>query len=267
MDKYIIYSKYENLSLLDSTRYLLRLLDIDAIRDTSFESYGCYFSSIAQEKLFLLIQAYNIALASSRGCDLLVLDEDAYYNLVLAKNTIDSNHNLFNDINSKLSKLGVCYTKDTNVIYILDLLVRSGNLDKIKDMQNISFRDFSASLFCNNNLEFNLSILFDLLKLKITFKENKTFFNQEIFNKYFAYKYSAIGLESALDSGSDFIITTSIGVFNMFDKKRSKLSQSINRSLGKIPVLFLSQLLLLSFGIKDEELLAFKYHKFIPKFI
>lgn len=267
MDKYVIYYRYENQSLLDSTKYILSLLDIHASGNDQFESYGDYFSSIVKEKLFLLTQAYNIALASSKECDLLVLDEDAYYNLLDAKNIIDSNPILFDSINRELSNIGISYKRDTNIVYILDLLTLDENLNKIRQKQKVTFKDFSASLFCSNNLESNLSTLFDLFKLKIIFKDNKKFFNHEIFNKNFAYKYSALGFEGALDSGSDFIVTTSMGVFDMFDKKRSKLTQAINRNLGNMPVLFISQLVLLSLGIKDNNLLAFKHHKFIPEFI
>lgn len=267
MDKYIVYYNYKNLSLIDSSISLLKLLDIDFIFDDIFESYGNYFSYIVNEKKFILTQAYNLALAASKERNLLILEEDAYRNLMFAKNLIDNNSNLLKMVNIDLEKLNMKYIKDANIKYILHLLMENENINKIKTLKKVGFYDFEASLFCDYNLEKHLFALFEILNLKISFKDNKSYYQHEIFNENLSYKYSALGFESALDSGCDFIVANSMGMFNMFDNKRSKMEKSINRNLGKMPILFLPQLILLSFGIKNDISLAFRYHKFNPDFI
>ena len=74
-------------------------------------------------------------------------------------------------------------------------------------------------------------------------------------------------MKIAFDLGCDFVIANSIGVFNMFDKKRNKLNKAINRDFINIPVLFLPQVLLLAFGIKDDTKLAFRYHNIPVDFV
>lgn len=272
--KYLIYHNYENLSLIDSSLALLKKLEIPVVGDKTFEYYGGHWGWLVNERIFFLSQAYNIALASNSNAELLVLEEDAYFNLLFAKKHIEENPTLFSLVQSELAKFNLEYNINTKVVYLADLLLK--NISKIKTNQKIKFNDFSVSIFHSSrniaNLQSDLwkDSVIEILKeldLKVDFKENYAVFQNELFNPKLAYKYSAKSFENALDSGSSFILSNSMGVFNMFDKKRSKLSKIINRNFGNIPILFLPQVILLSFGIKNDMELAFRYHKFIPDFI
>ena len=130
MDKYLIYHSYKNLSLLDSSIALLGELSLPFIVINDFEYYGGHWGKLIDENKFFLANAFNIALASSKNCNLLVLEEDAFYNLILAKTYIDENPSLFASIQNSLSKHNLFYNQDVKIIFINDLLVK--NLDSIK---------------------------------------------------------------------------------------------------------------------------------------
>lgn len=275
MSKYLIYYDYDNLSLIDSGMALLKELEIPFVDDDTFEYYGGHWGYVVNERIFFLSQAYNIAKASTIGCDLLVLEEDAYFNLIFAKKHIEENPTLFTLVQSELAKFDLKYSQDTKIIYLNNLLSESQNLEKIKAKNKISFNNFTTSIFhtsrditsLEDKSNANLLKILHILGLDIAYEEHYAFFQNELFSPKITYKYSAKSLEKALDSGSDFVLTNSMGIFEMFDKKRLKLSKAINRDFGNIPVLFLPQVILLSFGIKDDTALALRYHKARADFI
>lgn len=262
MKELSIYYHYDNLSLIDSTLALLQKLGINAKADEKSEYYGGEFGHLINEKLFFIAQAYNIAKA--RDMDLLVLEDDAYKNLAFAKKEIEENPSLFSMVQGELEKFNLKYSQDTNIIHISELLLK--HKDSIRENIKSDFSNFSACAIYSNNLNASLSDeVLRILGLKISFKDNCEFAN--IPNKILAYKYSSKCLENALDYGNDFIITTSSGVFNMLDLERKALLKAANRDLGDIPIMFLPQVLLLAFGIRDESALGFRYHKFSPNFL
>lgn len=269
MSKYVVYNSYENLSLLDSSLSLLDELAIPFVIFNDFEYYGGHWGRLINEDSFSLANAINIAKASSENADLLVLEEDVFYNLALAKKHIEENPSLFSSIQNTLSKYNLAYNQETKVVFINDLLMQ--NLESIKGKIRISFRDFCTSIFhsSRNVIDTTLpnSKLFSLLDLKVLCDDRNAYFQYESFNPNLAYKYSAKALERAFDLGSDFVISNSIGVFDMFDRKRGKINKAINREFIDIPVLFLPQVLLLAFGIKDDTKLAFRYHKIPINFL
>lgn len=269
MSKYLVYHSYENLSLLDSTLALLDELSIPFITSNDFDYYGGYYGKLIDEDRFFLANALNIAKASSKDADLLVLEEDAFYNLTLAKKYIEENPSLFTTIENALSKYKLKYNSDTKVVFINDLLMQ--NLDSIKAKIKLPFSHFSTSIFHSSRNVIDITTayhkLFALLDLKILYDDKNAYFQYELFNPELAYKYSAKGLEMALDLGSDFVISQSMGVFGIFDKRRNKISKIANRDFLNLPVLFLPQVLLLSFGIKDDTKLGFRYHKVPVEFV
>lgn len=267
MSKYLVYHSYENLSLLDSAVALLDELDISFVTSNDFNYYGGYYGRLINEDKFFLANALSIAKASSHNADLLVLEEDAFCNLILAKREIEENSSLFTTIENALSKHNLKYNSNTKVVFINDLLMQ--NLDSIKAKIKLPFSDFRASVFhsSRNMSDIAFSKLFEILDLKILYDDRNAYFQYEIFNPDLAYKYSARGLEMAFDLGSDFVISNSIGVFSIFDKRRNKISKVINRDFLNLPVLFLPQVLLLSFGIKDDTKLGLRYHKVPVDFV
>ena len=263
MDKYLIFTNNKNNSLFESSVELLKLLNINFIDDCIFETYGGYLAYVANPNLFLLSNAFNIAQASKNNSVLLVLDINSYEDILFSKSKIDSNQNLLNAINLELHKYGLEYSKDIKIINFANLL--HNIFDNLKPNILATFdNNFSTSVF---KFYENTHSIFDLLKINVVHNEQNTFFQYEFFNEFLAYKYSAMSLELAVDSGSDFITTMSVGIFNIFDKKRKILSKVANRDLGNIPILFLPQLILLSMGIKDKTILALKRHKFLPDFL
>ena len=255
----LIYHYYDNLSLISSTLALFKRLDIEAVDSEKFEFYGGNF--LLDEKRFFVANAYNIAL--SKGRDLLILEDDAYKNITFSKSQIDENPNLYSLVESELARFKLQYSQDTKIHHLVEIL--GDSLDKIKANLKSDLSDFSVAIFCSDlNTAESLSAILGALNIKVHFIEKNDFF--ALPNKELALKYSAKCFEFALDCGSDFILTTSMGNYEIFDKERKNLSKAANRNLGDMPVLFLPQLLLLAFGIRNESALNFRYHKFEPRF-
>ncbi len=258
----LVYHYYDNLSLISSALALLKRIGIEAVdnqKNEKFEFYGSNF--LLDEKRFFVANAYNIALAKDR--DLLILEDDAYKNITFSKSQIDENPNLYSLVESELTRFNLKYSQDTKISHLVEILCES--LDKIKANLKSDLSDFSVGVFCNDskNAE-SLSKFLNALKVRVNFIEISDFF--ALPNRDLALKYSAQLFENALDCGSDFVLSTSMGNYEIFDKERKNLSKIANRDLGKMPVLFLPQLLLLAFGERNESALNFRYHKFQPEF-
>lgn len=276
MKKYLIYHHYNNLSLIDSSTALLRILNIPFVDDCKFEYYGGYWAYIINDKRFFIAQAYNLALATKHNCDLLILEEDAFYNIAFAKQHIDSDPSLLALIQNELDRFDLCYDSKTQVVLLNDILTKEDSLKSLKQHYKLKFSDFSVSLFHTNrnfaNLHYpndksSLRRILEVLDLKIIYEEYNAFTHALSFNPELSYKYSAKLLENALDSGSDFAISVSMNAFDIFDTQRSKLQKSANRKFVGYPILFLPQIILLAFGINDEAKLALRYHKHKVDFV
>ena len=255
----LIYHYYDNLSLISSALALFKRLDIEAVDSEKFEFYGGNY--LLNEKRFFVANAYNIALSKERN--LLILEDDAFKNIAFSKNRIDENPNLYSTVESELSRFKLTYSQDTKISHLANLLGES--LDKIRANLKSDLSDFSVAVFCSDsNTAEPLGAILEAINIKVNFIETSDFFNLP--NKELALKYSAKCYESALDCGSDFILSTSMGNYEIFDKERKSLAKVANRNLGDMPVLFLPQLLLLAFGIRSESALNFRYHRFAPQF-
>ena len=170
---------------------------------------------------------------------------------------------IYSAVESELSRFKLKYSQDTKISHLANLLGES--LDKICANLKSDLSDFSVAVFCSDsNTAEPLSAILEVINIKVNFIETSDFF--KLPNKELALKYSAKCFESALDCGSDFILSTSMGNYEIFDKERKSLARIANRNLGDMPVLFLPQLLLLAFGIRSESALNFRYHRFAPQF-
>lgn len=256
----LVYHYYDNLSLISSALSLLKRLEIEAVdnqKNEKFEFYGSNF--LLDEKRFFVANAYNIALAKER--DLLILEDDAYKNIIFSKAQIDENPNLYSLVESELAKFSLKYSQDTKILHLVEIL----KLESIKVNLKSDLSNFSVAVFCSDSSYIeSLCAVLSVLKLNVNFIEVSNFY--KLPNKDLALKYSAQLFENALDCGSDFILTNSMGNYEIFDKERKNLAKIANRDLGKMPVIFLPQLLLLAFGVRDESALNFRYHKFQPDF-
>lgn len=85
------------------------------------------------------------------------------------------------------------------------------------------------------------------------------------FNKELAFKMAGKDYYEMVDCGVDFILTPSIGHFEMFDGYARELKKAQGRDDLEIPILFIPQLLLAPF--KKGEFLLFDKHNIEPKMI
>lgn len=258
----LLYQFYNNLSLLSSCLALFKKLNIQANEGSAkdFEYYGSNY--LLNENQFFLANAKNIAHA--KGQNLLILEDDAYQNIAFSKAQIDENPNLYNAINCELAKVNLQYLQSTQILRLVDVL--HANLEVIKAHIKSNFSDFSVAVLVADSANCEkIATILETLNLRVNFIEKSEFF--KLPNRDLALKYSAQLFENALDCGSDFVLSTSMGNYEIFDKERKNLSKIANRDLGKMPILFLPQLLLLACGERNESALNFRYHTFQPEFL
>ncbi len=81
-----------------------------------------------------------------------------------------------------------------------------------------------------------------------------------------AKKIAAKILFDAFDNGADFLIVNDIRTFTFFDSFQKKIAKVFGRDIN-LPILTLSQVILLSLGVTDKNILGFNKHFIKPTFV
>ncbi len=142
-----------------------------------------------------------------------------------------------------------------------------------KDDNFRSWKGFKSAFIIDRELEnFVREIQFlekleSLLGLKILpfYKESYDYLLKT--NPTLAYKMASDDYYEMVDCGIDFIITTNIGNFEIFDKHSKMIQKIAGRDDLEIPLLFLPQVFLSTFRDSDASNLLFKEHNILPKML
>ncbi|WP_187894354.1 DUF5644 domain-containing protein [Helicobacter pylori] len=243
-------------SLLKSAKLYLEKMGQKTI-DLPFCYDGGYYGKIISTHDFLTASAYNLALAKANGVSLIFCEEDAYLNILHAKEVLDNNPEIINSVNEKLKKYQLVYEKDIEVVYLNE--------------------------WVNEFLAWELKSPFDAF-LGAEFsriKQSDHFFNKihlkaphflESFQNYaplLEVNETSGLLQCAhlrylgIDLGADFLIVHSLGLFHAFENLSLKASKIYKRDNDNTPTLFLPQIALMSMGEKDKKALGLDthYHK------
>ncbi|PAF42490.1 DUF5644 domain-containing protein [Helicobacter sp. 11S02596-1] len=274
---YAIFNGYEKgwntAPLLRSAKILLEKMGLKTL-DLHFCFDGGYWGRLCDLEKFLLANAYNLALAQHNGAVLLCCDEDAYINALYAKKILDSDESadqqVLESINKKLKSYGLSYERTSSnnagVKYLNEMIANELKYDVIQSFEGFETLLFHGSLFGFSSDGID-KICYDEMFKKISLKHHQASVQNESYAHLFdvfkpsALKQSGAIYYEAIDLGVDFLLTTSLGQFEMLDTHAKKASKAYRRDFDSTPTLFLSELVLLAMGERDSQKIGLHLHK------
>ncbi|PAF41457.1 DUF5644 domain-containing protein [Helicobacter sp. 11S03491-1] len=261
--KYALFNGYDKSwnfkPLLISTASLLEKFH-KSVLPLEFCYDGGYWGRFCDEEKFLFANAYNMALAYKNNAILLLCEEDAYANIMYAKSIIDADNALRDTLNKKLKQFHLVYDCKVVIESLNQMLANEVDWDVIQ-----SFKDFGTVVF--EGSFYAHKICYKKLFEKISLKKYQTTIQNECYahlfevNQHSALEQSGRIRYEAIDLGIDFLVSTSMGQFEMFDTYSKKASKQYKRDFDSMPTLFLSQIVLIAMGEKDFKKLGLHLHK------
>ncbi|AFI04732.1 DUF5644 domain-containing protein [Helicobacter cetorum] len=248
------YAKHLDTSaLLKSSKLYLEKMGQKVI-ELPFCYDGSYYGKIVNTRQFLLACAYNLALAKASNVALVFCEEDAYLNILHAKEILDNNDELIKSINEELKKYELIYKKDTEVVYLNEWI------DEFLAWElKASFKEFSSAVF--SRLPYQGKLLNKIhLKTHAFLESNQNYAPLLDINKTSALTQCANLRYIGIDLGADFLITHSLELFNTFETLGLKASKAYKRDYDNTPSLFLAQVALIAMGEKNQEILGLNSH-------
>ncbi|PAF48164.1 hypothetical protein BKH46_02330 [Helicobacter sp. 12S02634-8] len=229
---------------------------------------GGYWGSFCDPEKFLLANAYNMALAHKNNTTLLLCDRDAYANVLQAKKTLDTDQSLRDKINQSLARYGLVYEENIQIAYLNALIA-----DTLQWEVSQSFDGFSTIFFKGSSKLEEQEVCYGEIFKKIALKryemplQNESYAHLFAVNPDSALKQSGAILYEGIDRGVDFIMSASMGQFEVFDTHAKKTAKLYKRDLIPTPTLFLPQVVLLALGEKDLKKIGLHLHKNKVNFI
>ncbi|AFI06200.1 DUF5644 domain-containing protein [Helicobacter cetorum] len=255
------YAKHLNAqSLLKSSKLYLEKMG-QKIVELPFCYDGGYYGKIVNTREFLIACAYNLALAKANGVSLVFCEEDAYLNILHAKEILDNNTELISSINEELKKYKLVYEKGVEAIY-LNEWVNEFLAWELKS----PFDGFSSVAFSRTQKSDNF---FNKIHLKtpMLLEANQNYAPILEINQESALSQCANLRYLGIDLGVDFLITHSLGLFDAFERLGKQASKFYKRDHDSTPTLFLVQVVLMAMGEKNKEALGLDSHHHKVTFI
>ncbi|MDR0580483.1 MAG: hypothetical protein LBG21_07795 [Campylobacteraceae bacterium] len=235
-------------------------------KDFGFENYTL------NPKAFVENFAPILAQAGKNGENIIAIENSSFYSLQYVKNYIANNINIKNETEKKLNKFELTTNFLADVKHVNSILSTKNAIYNISKNIKHTFDSFKAAVYIGPDLGLDVDINDDLNTLLDTVKLPKVHFEKELnaigydiyaYAPEIALKMAGAVLSDAYDSGVDFIITSDIRAFYMFDTCRKKIEKAIGRQLS-LYVLTIPQIILLALGETDKKNLGFNEHKVKP---
>jgi heterodisulfide reductase subunit B len=115
----------------DSTEAVLHTFGIELIRIPEFNCCGYPVRNV-DEKAYIVPSVRNMAIAEKAGLDILVICNCCFASLMKAKNVIDRDQSLKDEINSMLAKEGLSYGGTTKIRHYLTVLHEDVGVEAIR---------------------------------------------------------------------------------------------------------------------------------------
>jgi len=252
-----------------SVREVLKKLNIEIVDLKGFSCCGEPIKSVNQ-MLTLTLSARNIALAEKNGNDLFVPCPMCHLALSECKRILDSNKEMYDRVNKFLEDEGLNYKGDIEIISILELLHDKVGLEKIKSCVKKSFKDLKAATHNGCHMirpseigrpddSENPKKMDNILKIlgvnTIDYPEKLdccgALLNAN--NPESALTKTGQKLKNVQEAGFNVFIDTCPWCHRQYDFKQEKAAETISAKLD-MPVLYLTQILGLAFGISKDKL-------------
>jgi heterodisulfide reductase subunit B len=252
-----------------SLKKVLPVLDVEVVDLKGFSCCGEPLKSINQ-MMTLTLSARNIALAEKEGLDILVPCPMCHLALSEAKRIMDSDQKMRERVQTKLSSEDMEYRGTSRIFHILDLLHEEIGLDRVKEKvkEPLSDLNFATHYGCHIHRPSELGRPVD--------SENPRMMENilEVLgarSEDYAEKLDCCGgpllpvhpetsltktgqkLKSIQEQGFDGMSLSCPWCHKMYDSKQKKAGETVGSKLS-VPVLYLTQLMGLAFGMDPSEL-------------
>ncbi|MGW8195711.1 MAG: CoB--CoM heterodisulfide reductase iron-sulfur subunit B family protein, partial [Desulforhopalus sp.] len=128
-----------------STTAVLKMFGIDLEVIPEFNCCG-YPARNVDEKAYLLPSIRNLAIAEKKGLDILVICNCCFASLQKAKNMVENNHALRDELNAMLAKENLQYTGNVAVKHYLTVFYEEIGTEKIKARLVGKFQDLNIAV-------------------------------------------------------------------------------------------------------------------------
>jgi heterodisulfide reductase subunit B len=259
----------EQFSYEMSLREILPILDIELVDLKGFSCCGEPLKSVNQ-LLTLSLAARNIALAEKEGLDVFAPCPMCHLAMSECKRVLDTDEEMKKRVNTYLKDEGVSYSGSSRILSILDVLYDEAGLDAIKKKVKKPLGNLTAATHYGCHLirpsEIGRS---DDAENPQKMEEILQIIGAQ--PKDYPEKLDCCGAlltvnlpESALtktgqklqrvqEQGFDVFVDTCPWCHRQFDARQKKAGETVAEKLS-VPVVYLSQLIGLSFGISYDKL-------------
>jgi heterodisulfide reductase subunit B len=273
MKKYALYPgcvmPTEQYAYEMSIRETLPLLEIDLVDLKGFSCCGEPIKGINQ-MLTITLSARNLAIAEREGLDVFIPCPMCHLAFSDAKIILDSDSKMNERVNKFLEDEGLKYTGTTNIFHTLDLLHDVVGIEKIKQRIKKPLKDLKVATHygchlvrpseCNRpddseNPQKMERILKAIGAKPLDYPEKLDCCGGLLTANLPESALTKTGqkLQKVQEQGFDAFIDVCPWCHRQYDSKQTKAGETVAAQL-EVPVLYLTQLLGLSFGIPKDKL-------------
>lgn len=273
MKKYALYPgcvmPTEQYALEKSIREVLPLLDIKLVDLKGFSCCGEPLKSVNQ-MLTLTLSARNLAIAEKEDLDVLTPCPMCHLALSDCKRILDTDQAMNERVNKFLEDEELKYTGTANIIHTVDLLHNVVGIDKIKEKVKKPLKElkvathYGCHLFRPSEIgrpvdSENPQEMENILKAMgakpVDYPEKLDCCGGLLTANLPESALTKTGqkLQKVQEQGFDVFIDVCPWCHRQYDSKQTKAGETVAAKL-EVPVLYLTQLLGLSFGISKDKL-------------
>jgi heterodisulfide reductase subunit B len=250
-------------------REIMPYFDIELVNLDNFSCCGEPLKSVNQ-MMTLTLSARTIAIAEKEGLDIFAPCPMCHMALTDAKNILDTENKMSDKVNKFLADEGLKYTGTSDVLSILDILYDVVGIEKIKKKVKKQLKELKVATHYGCHL-IRPSEIGRPDDAENPQKMEKILSAIGAKPEYYPEKLDCCGglltanlpesaltktgqkLQSVQEQKFDAFVDTCPWCHRQYDSKQTKAGETVAAKL-EVPVLYLTQLIGLSFGISKEKL-------------
>jgi heterodisulfide reductase subunit B len=273
MKKYGLYPgcvmPTEQYALEKSIREVLPSLDIEIVDLKGFSCCGEPLKSVNQ-MMTLTLSARNLAIAEKEGLDLLVPCPMCHLALSDCKRILDTDPAMNQKVNKFLEDEGLKYTGKSSIYHTVEILHNIVGIEKIKEKVKKPFKELKVATHYGCHLfrpsevgrPFDSESPQEIENILKAIGANPTDYPEKLdccgglLNANLpesALTKTGQKLQKVQEQGFDVFVDVCPWCHRQYDAKQKKAGETVAAKL-EMPVLYLTQLLGLSFGISEEKI-------------
>lgn len=273
MKKYALYPgcvmPTEQFALEKSIREVLPVLDVEIVDLKGFSCCGEPLKSVNQ-MMTLTLSARNLAIAEKEGLDVLTPCPMCHLALSECKKILDTDPEMNKRVNKYLEDEGLKYNGTASIVHTVELLHNIVGLDKIKEKVKKPIKELKAAAHYGCHLfrpsevgrpvdsenPREIENILEVIGAKpIDYPERLDCCGGLLTANLPESALTKTGqkLQKVQEAGFDVFIDVCPWCHRQYDSKQIKAGETVAAKLD-VPVLYLTQLIGLSFGISKDKL-------------